>query len=91
MIVKGRVAQRLEHVATNYGVGGSNPPLPKTFFIFLKDSLFLKLGCRQVVRQQTLTLSFVGSSPPIPAYKIKKRMSVEIQFIKGKRNQSSNY
>ena len=40
MMLKGRVAQRLEHVATNYGVGGSNPPLPKTFFIFLKDSLF---------------------------------------------------
>ena len=27
----GRVAQGLEHVATNYGVGGSNPSLPELF------------------------------------------------------------
>ena len=66
-MLKGRVAQRLEHVATNYGVGGSNPPLPKKFFIFFLRISLLKVGCRQVVRQQTLTLSFVGSSPPIPA------------------------
>ncbi len=44
MIVKGRVAQRLEHVATNYGVGGSNPPLPKSFFIFLKEFSVFKIG-----------------------------------------------
>jgi photosystem II 13kDa protein len=41
-----------------------------------------------VVRQQTLTLSFVGSSPPIPAYKLFFKMSVEIQFIKGKKETS---
>ena len=27
-MIKGRVAQGLEHMATNYGVGGSNPSLP---------------------------------------------------------------
>ena len=35
MMLKGRVAQRLEHVATNYGVGGSNPPLPNFEIIAL--------------------------------------------------------
>ena len=37
-----------------------------------------------MVRQQTLTLLFVGSSPPIPAYKLfQNKMSVEIQFVEG--------
>ena len=44
------------------------------------------MGCRQVVRQQTLTLLSVGSNPPIPVfynYSNKYNMSARIQFIEG--------
>ncbi len=58
----GYVAQGLEHVATNYGVGGSNPSLPK-FSNFVQ---MMCMGYSQVVRQWTLTPSFGGSTPPIP-------------------------
>ena len=34
---EGRVAQGLEHVATNYGVGGSNPSLPIIIFTISKS------------------------------------------------------
>lgn len=42
------------------------------------------MGCRQVVRQLTLTQLSVGSNPPIPAlYKKNIYMTVQIQFIDG--------
>ena len=44
------------------------------------------MGCRQVVRQQTLTLLSVGSNPPIPVfynYSKKYNMNARIQFIEG--------
>lgn len=45
------------------------------------------LRCRQVVRQQTLTLLFVGSSPPISVYNnfLKRKMNVRIEFVENKR------
>lgn len=45
------------------------------------------MGCSQVVRQRTLTLLFVGSSPPtpvlIPTFILYYSMVVKIQFIEG--------
>ena len=32
--VFGQIAQLVEHVTENHGVGGSNPPLPISFLIF---------------------------------------------------------
>ena len=49
---------------------GSNPiihPILKNLQGSLSRRGNLILGCRQVVRHQTLTLVFVGSNPAIPA------------------------
>lgn len=63
MLYNGHVTQWPEYVATNYGVGGSNPSL----------LIYIEMGCRQAVRQWTLTPLFVGSIPTLPdakAYRI---------------------
>ena len=49
---------------------GSNPiihPILKIYRVVCSAVGILILGCRQVVRHQTLTLVFVGSNPAIPA------------------------
>jgi hypothetical protein len=42
-LIKGHVAQWIEHVATNYGVGGSTPSLPIVSFIFYFFLLLYRL------------------------------------------------
>ena len=76
-------------MATNYGVGGSNPPLPKKFFIFLKNYSF-KIGVSpsgKATDFDSVIRRFESSHPRLQKI-LSRRMSVEIQFIKGKKETS---
>ena len=68
---------------------GSNPiihPIFKIYRVVCPAVGISTMGCRQVVRHQTLTLVFVGSNPAIPANDPLAQSAEHLPFKQGVRS-----